>query len=42
MLLLNPKSLLMAICIINNIYDPISLLSLLVINPDSRKFIADK
>jgi hypothetical protein len=38
--LLNPKSLLMVIYISNNIYDAIYLLSLLVINSDSTKFIA--
>lgn len=41
MFLLNPKSLFMITCIINNIYDPINLLSLLVLNLDSRKFKAD-
>jgi hypothetical protein len=39
--LLNPKSLLMVTYVSNNIYDAINLLLLLVINPDSIKFIAD-
>ena len=39
--LLNLKSLLMVTYTINNIYDPINLLSLLVLNSDSRNVIAD-
>jgi len=39
--LLNPESLFIVTYVINDIYNLINLLSLLVINPDGRKFIAD-
>jgi len=41
MSLSDPKSLLMVTNIISNSYGPINLVSLLVINPDSTKFMAD-